>query len=108
MPQSKKAGSAVKKPWHLKIVYSKWDLWAKKSLHVTMVSCLLCFIFNGNANYVTALYHAWTFGDRLFTFNCCQKILALIIIKRQFLSFVAKNEVVQMLPDRRARLRKRN
>ena len=34
-----------------------------------MVSCLLGFIFSGNANFVTGL-HAWQFGDRLFALNC--------------------------------------
>jgi len=36
-----------------------------------MASCLLGFIFSGNANCVTGLHYAWRFGNKLFAFNCC-------------------------------------
>jgi len=56
----------------LKLACSKMRLWAK-SLHVTMVSCLLGFIFSGNANCVTGLYRAWRFGNRLVALKYCEK-----------------------------------
>ena len=40
------------------------------TLYVSMVSCMLVFIFSGSANCVTGLYHAWRFGNRFFAFNC--------------------------------------
>jgi len=38
-----------------------------------MLSCLLGFIFSGNANFVTVLDHAWRCGDRFFAFKYYQK-----------------------------------
>jgi len=36
-----------------------------------MVSFLRGFIFTDKASCNTGLYHAWWYGDRFFTFDCC-------------------------------------
>ena len=60
------------KPKPLNLLVQSW-IYEQRTLHVMMMSCLLGFIFSGNANCVTGLYHAWRYGDRFYTFNCRKK-----------------------------------
>jgi len=68
-PQSKQSGHYKNRDL-LNLLFQSW-ICEQRMLNVTMVSCLLSYIFSGNANRVTRLYLAWRFDDRFFALNCC-------------------------------------
>ena len=65
-----KADSTVNKNRELLSLFVENRIREKRMLHVTMVSCLLGFIFSSNANCGTGPCHAWRFRDRFFVFKC--------------------------------------
>jgi len=55
------------------LIQTKSLVYEQKTIYVSMVPCLLGFIFNVNVDFVRDLCHTLRFGDRFFVLNYCKK-----------------------------------